>query len=836
MGRMVKTIVSTALAAILGMCAFLAVSGTDARAAAEVELGREYVYSLNTSEYNTYTFDLHIAAGRGGYYLFEADGDDLNLEFDLYCNGEETPVVTRTGSEIFYYEDLQPSTSYSFVVKGKAKYTYDNELRIMVSYIDPQSPDVVTVNDKTFPDPIFRNYVLTRIDIDGDMTLSEAEIFRVREIYFKSDESDDSTKYYDLTGIKFFKELRTLYYDNNYLTSLDVSGLDKLERLSVIWGKNDLRSVNCSGCSSLKTLELQANDKLSDLNFKGCNKIEIFNLNGSSVPSIDVASLPELRELRCGKNRVIKSIDLSHNPELVRLYIQDTGITGLDLTNNTKLYEINVAEYEEKEGSISYIKFGYQPNLKTINCYRQSLTDLDISSCPKLTSIQCGKNKLTSLDCSNNPKLQSLSCKDNKIGTVYAAGAISDLNTDPGVEVVILSPSDWQFTGYGWDVDNADPSKTVAYANFKCTKAGHTSHTSSQIMKLKILVLDPTCDETGLIEYLASLPDSVSRNRESLSDKKSFESPAKGHDWGAWKVTTKATVGKNGEETRICKNDSSHKQTRKIAALTPTPTAKPTKAASVTLKLDKSKADIVCGKTLTLKATVKGTKQTVTWKSSDTKVATVDKNGKVKAKMAGAVTVTATVAGKTATCKVTVLYKDVTNSKDFWFEPTNYLTAKGVVKGYDNQTKFKPANICTRAQMVTFIWRLKGEPKPKTSKCKFSDVKKTDYFYKACIWGNENHIVEGYKDGTFGPQIVCARRHAVTFLWRLAGTPKPSSSKNKFKDVKKSDYFYTATLWASEKKILAGYDDGTFRPNGNCLRRQMVTFLYKYDKFVNGKG
>ena len=255
------------------------------------------------------------------------------------------------------------------------------------------------------------------------------------------------------------------------------------------------------------------------------------------------------------------------------------------------------------------------------------------------------------------------------------------------------------------------------------------------------------------------------------------------------------------------------------------------------LTLDKTKISVVVGKTAQLKATLTGYSSAVTWKSSDTKIATVDKNGKITTKMAGTVTITASVSNLTsASCEVTVLYKDVTNTKDFWYVPTNYLSGKGVVKGYDKQTLFKPANMCTRAQMVTFIWRLQGEPTPKAKTCKFKDVKKTDYFYKACIWGNENHIVEGYKNGTFGPQIVCARKHAVTFLWRLANKPNPSSKTNKFKDVKKSDYFYQATLWASEKGILAGYSDGTFRPDGDCLRRQMVTFLYKYDKFVNGKG
>ena len=252
----------------------------------------------------------------------------------------------------------------------------------------------------------------------------------------------------------------------------------------------------------------------------------------------------------------------------------------------------------------------------------------------------------------------------------------------------------------------------------------------------------------------------------------------------------------------------------------------------VSVELDKTKDTIVCGGTDVLKATVKGTYSDVSWKSSNPKIASVDAKGKVTAKMAGTAKITATAGGKSASSTVTVLYKDVINSKDFWYTPINNLTAKGVVKGYNDQTMFKPANKCTRAQMVTFIWRLMGEPEPKTTKCKFTDVKKTDYFYKACIWGNENHIVEGYKDDTFKPQTACARRHAVTFLWRLAGSPDPKSSKSKFSDVKKSDYFYKATLWASEKKILAGYDDGTFRPDGNCLRRQMVTFLYKYIKYT----
>ena len=277
---------------------------------------------------------------------------------------------------------------------------------------------------------------------------------------------------------------------------------------------------------------------------------------------------------------------------------------------------------------------------------------------------------------------------------------------------------------------------------------------------------------------------------------------------------------------------------------TTTPTKMPTTApsrpttapAAVNLTLDKTTVQIKCGGSDTLKATLSGSSDKISWKSSDAKVAKVDANGKVTTKQAGTVTITASAADKSATCVVTVLYKDVTNTKDFWYAPTNYLTAANVVKGYDKQTKFKPANDCTRAQMVTFLWRLAGEPAPKSTTTKFKDIKSKDYFYKPVLWAVEKGITTGVSKTKFNPKGVCTRAQTVTFLWRMANKPAPKTTKNKFSDVKSKDYFYKAVLWASEQKIVAGYNDGTFKPQGKCLRRQMVTFLYKYDKFVNGKG
>ncbi len=172
-------------------------------------------------------------------------------------------------------------------------------------------------------------------------------------------------------------------------------------------------------------------------------------------------------------------------------------------------------------------------------------------------------------------------------------------------------------------------------------------------------------------------------------------------------------------------------------------------------------------------------------------------------------------------------YSDVQNPKNFWFKPVYWASEKGITTGYKGG-KFKPGNDCTRAQMVTFLWRMKGSPAPKSKTCSFKDVKKSAYYYKPVLWAVDKGITTGYTKTSFKPNNVCTRAQTVTFLWRMAGKPKPKSAKSKFSDIKKSAYYYKAVLWASEKGIVAGYKNGTFKPNEKCLRRQIVTFLWKY--------
>lgn len=152
----------------------------------------------------------------------------------------------------------------------------------------------------------------------------------------------------------------------------------------------------------------------------------------------------------------------------------------------------------------------------------------------------------------------------------------------------------------------------------------------------------------------------------------------------------------------------------------------------------------------------------------------------------------------------------------------------GITTGYSGGL-FKPDQGCTRAQVVTFLWRAAGSPEPTSYSNPFSDVSNSGAmapYYKAILWAVEKGITSGYPDGTFRPNAVCTRAQFVTFLWRFEGQPAVSGG-NPFVDVKSDSPFYTAILWAAESGVTTGYPDGTFRPNNTCTRAHVVTFIYR---------
>lgn len=163
---------------------------------------------------------------------------------------------------------------------------------------------------------------------------------------------------------------------------------------------------------------------------------------------------------------------------------------------------------------------------------------------------------------------------------------------------------------------------------------------------------------------------------------------------------------------------------------------------------------------------------------------------------------------------------------DYFYDAVIWAVKQGITKGTDD-THFSPADPCTRGQVVTFLHRAKGSPEPSSTTNPFSDVTPSDYFYKPVLWAVEKSITNGVEPGYFGAADTCTRGQVVTFLWRAEGSPKPTSSYNPFSDVTPSDYFYEAVLWAVEKGITNGTSDTTFGPEDPCNRGQIVTFLYR---------
>ena len=253
-----------------------------------------------------------------------------------------------------------------------------------------------------------------------------------------------------------------------------------------------------------------------------------------------------------------------------------------------------------------------------------------------------------------------------------------------------------------------------------------------------------------------------------------------GHDWDA-PTYTWAEDYSQITASRVCKNDAAHTETEK---------------------------------------------GTVT--SQVTKEATYDTEGEITYT---AVFENAAFAAQTATAATPKLerpanpFTDVTE-KDYFYDPVLWAVDNGVTNG-TTATTFSPEIGCTRAQVVTFLWRAAGEPEAAAGSNPFSDVAENAYYYKAVLWAVEKGITKGTTETTFSPEETCTRAQIVTFLWRFNGAPAPKTGTTPFTDLAENAYYGDAVLWAVENGITKGTTETTFSPEENCTRAQVVTFLYR---------
>ena len=211
---------------------------------------------------------------------------------------------------------------------------------------------------------------------------------------------------------------------------------------------------------------------------------------------------------------------------------------------------------------------------------------------------------------------------------------------------------------------------------------------------------------------------------------------------------------------------------------------------------------------------------TVTDKNGNELKLTDKGNGKYTFKMpAGKVTVSATFAPE----KTAADYFADVPANSYYADAVSWAAKNGITGGIGNGL-FGPNQPCTRAQIVTFLWRAAGSPEPKAMSS-FADVSTDAYYAKAVAWAVENGITTGTGDGKFSPDATCTRAQSVTFLFRAIG--KLVDSKAEFSDVLTDSYYANAVAWAVENGVTNGIGDGLFGPDNSCTRAQIVTFLFR---------
>ena len=696
--------------------------------------------------------------------------------------------------------------------------------------------DEVAINETNFPDQNFRNYVQTEFDKDGDKKLSSEEIAAVKEIIA-------STKgIKTLKGIEFFTALETLncvendlteldvsknteltilHCRENELTKLDVSKNTKLEILSC--SKNELTALDVSKNTELTRLYCRSN-RLAALDVTQNKNLEELDCESDSLLSymkltkLDVSQNKALKKLNCYGVKM-KELNVSGCTALERLDCGGNQLDALDVSQNTKLTFLDCASNQ-----LTALDVSKNPELKDLYCRNNLLAKLDVSKNSKLARISCGKNGLTSLDLDKNEKIEYVNLENHQFynkGTLPAGGTF-DLKTLPGD----FDPSrtkNW----IGGTVDAAGiltvdaDAKEVTY-DYQ-TKSGKTD--AKYLMSCKLNVKGGT---TPVAKYAISVTGGIANLAKAAEGSVvtlTADAPAANMHFSRWEV-------ESGSEAVTFTNATNSTTTFpmpagevKVKAVFEADEIMVPIQYDVSVLNDgngkafASPAKAAADTAITLTATPNAGYHFKTWRV-----------------ILGGVTITGnkfTMPAEDVEVQA-VFEKDAPISKHpfldvpagaYYEDAVVWAVGKGITSG-TNATTFDPNGTCTRAQAVTFLWRVAGSPVPKTKLMPFPDVPVGSYYWNAVLWAIEQGITEGTSYLTFSPNDSCTRAQIVTFLWRAKGNPAVSGNAP-FTDVPPDAYYAAAVTWAEKNGITGGIGNGLFGSNNTCTRAQIVTFLYR---------
>ena len=627
----------------------------------------------------------------------------------------------------------------------------------------------------------------------------------------------------ELTALDVSKntELTRLECWDNKLTALDVSKNTKLTRLGCWKNKltaldvsknTELTSLNC-GFNKLTELDVSKNTKLEMLDCESDSLLGSMRLTkldvsqnkalkeldcyGIKMRELNVSGCTELEELDCGGNQLI-ALDVSNNVKLTRLRCGSNQLTALDVSKNL--------------------------DLTGLYCRDNMLAVLDVSKNSKLESISCGKNGLTSLDLDQNKEITYVNLDNHQFynkGTL-PAGETFDLKTLPGS----FDPSrtkNW----IGGTVDatgilTVDADATEVTYNYQ-TKSGNTG--TNYLMPCKLNVKGGT---TPVAKYAISVTGGIANLAKAAEGSVvtlTADAPAANMHFARWEVESGSEAVTFANATNSTTTFPMPAGEVKVKAVFEADEIMVPIQYDVSVLNDgngkafASPAKAAADTAITLTATPNAGYHFKAWRVILGGVTITDNKFTMPAED---VEVQAVFEKDAPISKHPFL--DVPAGA-YYEDAVVWAVGKGITSG-TNATTFDPNGTCTRAQAVTFLWRAAGSPTPKTKLMPFPDVPVGSYYWNAVLWAIEQGITEGTSYLTFSPNDSCTRAQIVTFLWRAKGNPAVSGNAP-FTDVAPDAYYAAAVTWAEKNGITGGIGNGLFGSNNTCTRAQIVTFLYR---------
>ena len=652
----------------------------------------------------------------------------------------------------------------------------------------------VEINETNFPDAKFRSFVKENLDKNKDNILDAGEIAAVKKI------EANKMGIKSLEGVGFFTALETLKCWDNELTGLDLSKNTKLTSLSC--SENELTALDVSKNTELTRLYCRSN----------------------RLVALDVTQNKNLEELDCESDSLLNymkltKLDVSQNKALKKLNCYGVKMKELNVSGCTALEELDCGGNQ-----LTALDVSKNPDLKDLYCRNNMLAVLDVSKNSKLESISCGKNGLTSLDLDKNKEITYVNLDNHQFynkGTL-PAGETFDMKTLPGS----FDPSrtkNW----IGGTVDAAgiltvDADATEVTYDYQ-TKSGKTD--AKYLMSCKLNVKGGT---TPVAKYAISVTGGIANLAKAAEGSVvtlTADAPAANMHFARWEVESGSEAVTFANATNSTTTFPMPAGEVKVKAVFEADEIMVPIQYAVSVLNDgngkafASPAKAAADTAITLTATPNAGYHFKAWRVILGGVTITDNKFTMPAED---VEVQAVFEKDAPISKHPFL--DVPAGA-YYEDAVVWAVGKGITSG-TNATTFDPNGTCTRAQAVTFLWRAAGSPTPKTKLMPFPDVPVGSYYWNAVLWAIEQGITEGTSYLTFSPNDSCTRAQIVTFLWRAKGNPAVSGNAP-FTDVAPDAYYAAAVTWAEKNGITGGIGSGLFGSNNTCTRAQIVTFLYR---------